>query len=79
MPISQFRCPECDKTVKMAKPRPAGTKVRCPKCEAVVTLEDDEEALAERPVRKAAKGGAFDEDRPARRSRRQEDDEDERP
>ncbi len=72
MLISRANCPECDRPIKPAKPLPAGTKVKCPRCAAVFALrEPDDKAQDEpEPVRSP---------RPARRGTVTPDEDDEPP
>ena len=59
MPIS-FSCPECAKKLRVADDK-QGRKIKCPGCQAVVTVaNEDEESLAEaEPIRrtKGSKSG----------------------
>jgi hypothetical protein len=88
---SVFTCPDCDSTVRLKQTVAGGKKVRCPKCDSVVVVPDDEDEEEDR--RTSIKAGASaprrsrdadgeDEDRPRRKSRRRDeddDDEDDRP
>src|SRR6266498_3345416 len=54
----KLTCPECEKTLTLAKAPAPGKKVRCPRCQAVFAVPetdgDVEEAEASAPKQKAA-------------------------
>jgi WD domain, G-beta repeat len=66
MSIDRFVCSACNATITLGKPRPAGAKIKCPKCEAVNVLGEDDKEPVQRDRR--TKAG------PADRSRRPLDD-----
>jgi hypothetical protein len=86
MPVVTFACPECRKVLRSAKHLPAGKKIKCPSCEAVFPMpeEEDEElatGVSDRPRRPAA-ASTYDEDEPPRRRARrtqEEEEEEEKP
>ncbi len=39
-------CPNCNVTLKPKTPVPAGTRIKCPKCQTVFAVPDDEEVAA---------------------------------
>ena len=66
-------CPDCARTFRSAREREVGKGVECPKCGArfYVSAENQEEVRDDRPPR--------DDDRPARRRPRDDDEDDARP
>jgi hypothetical protein len=55
MAVSKIECPECHTILKPAKPLAPGKKIRCPKCDHVITVpgEPAEETVPKGAVRKA--------------------------
>ena len=47
-------CPSCNTTLKPKTPVPAGTRIKCPKCQTVFAVPDDEEVAAAPPPAPAA-------------------------
>jgi hypothetical protein len=81
MASAVFRCPGCGAALKRAPSVPAGAKIRCPKCTAVIAAggaaapegpAEVEERVAPRPVRPARRDDE-DDDRPARGGRKGRD------
>jgi hypothetical protein len=82
MPIT-FDCPECGKACR-APAEMAGRKAKCQDCKAIITVPDEEEKVAEKPLpkRKAVPAVAddADEEKPrAKKSRKDDDEEEEKP
>jgi LSD1 subclass zinc finger protein len=50
MPEGQFNCPSCRTLLKVAQPQPPGTKIKCPKCLTIFTLDETNRAEAPAPV-----------------------------
>ena len=52
MSVIQATCPSCHATLKIKKPELAGKKIRCPKCQGIVTVPQASPITSE-PVKKA--------------------------
>lgn len=50
MSVNKYTCPECKAVLKPAKPLTPGKKVRCPKCEAIFTVEGEDGTTPRKPA-----------------------------
>ena len=65
MPARRFSSPECDAPIRLSPDRPAGKKVRCPECDALVRPPADDDDAAPAPAAKRS-SRRDDDDRPRR-------------
>src|SRR5688500_14771869 len=76
MAVTTMTCPSCDSPLRFRQGLPPGKRVKCPRCEEVVRVPDDEEEEAPRPAPKRKVGGPPARGGPAKARAPREDDSD---
>jgi hypothetical protein len=67
MALPKLTCPECSTVLRPTQPVPAGKKIKCPRCDTVFVVGDEDDEEDEPPRKAASRKGSPDKGRkPAR-------------